>query len=164
MKNVIRVVEYLSAGLLFVVMVIITSSAISRYFFNAPLLDGDDLARLLLLPAIFFGLAGACHHDEHVRVDMLWERLRAKGRRCVDLFAIGVTAIVIGTMGVAAVGRVMDIHGSGVGTYELRMPMWPYFALACVAILLTALILLSRWITALRWHAAASQRDAGEQP
>jgi TRAP-type C4-dicarboxylate transport system permease small subunit len=57
MKRVITFLEYVGGGLLFVVMVLITASAVCRYVLNAPLLDSDDIARLLLLHLL---RAGGC--------------------------------------------------------------------------------------------------------
>ena len=103
MNRLVTVFQDVAGALLFVVMALITSSAIARYGFNRPLLDGDDIARLLLLPAVFFGLAGACDRGEHIQVDLIWERLSARGRLAIDRFANVVTLIVVGAMAVASV-------------------------------------------------------------
>ncbi len=163
MKKIIQFVEYVSGGLLFIVMIMITLSAISRYLFNAPLLDGDDIARLLLLPAIFFGLAGCCQHDEHIRVDLLWEYCRHHGRRLIEIIAASVTALVMLGLGLSAIGRVLDIYNSGVGTYELRMPMWPFFALACIALLLCAVIALKNLASQVRSTSRRTSTALGDE-
>jgi C4-dicarboxylate transporter, DctQ subunit len=144
MKKLVAFLEYSGGGLLFVVMTVITASSISRYMLNAPLMDSDEIARLLLLPAIFFGLAGACHHAEHIQVDLLWVRLSRRGREIVDYFADVVMTLFVATMAFAAVWRVLDIKASRVGTYELRLPMWPFFAVASIGLILSAVVLLRR--------------------
>lgn len=141
MKRVVAFLEYVGGGLLFVVMVLITSSAFCRYVLNAPLLDSDDLARLLLLPAIFFGLAGACHHGEHIQVDLLRETLSPRGRQLLDRFSLLIMTVFLGAMAYAAVLRVFDIQASRVGTYELRLPFWPFFALASTGLVLSVVVL-----------------------
>lgn len=144
MKRLVSFLEYAGGGLLFIVMVLITASAACRYLLNTPLLDSDDIARLLLLPAVFFGLAGACHHGEHIQVDLLWEQLAARGQALVDRFAGLVMALSISAMAFAAVTRVLDIKTSQVGTYELRFPLWPFFAVASLGLVLSALVLVRR--------------------
>jgi TRAP-type C4-dicarboxylate transport system permease small subunit len=144
MKRVITFLEYVGGGLLFVVMVLITASAFCRYALNAPLLDSDDLARLLLLPAIFFGLAGACHHGEHIQVDLLWETLSPRNRQLLDRFSLLIMTVCVGTMAYASVHRVFDIQASRVGTYELRLPLWPFFALASAGLVFSAVVLARR--------------------
>lgn len=146
MKRVVAFLEYVGGGLLFIVMVLITVSAFCRYALNAPLLDSDDLARLLLLPAIFFGLAGACHHGEHIQVDLLWEALGPRGRRLLDRFSLLVMTVCVGAMAYAAVRRVFDIQASRVGTYELRLPLWPFFALASAGLVLSVVVLARRLV------------------
>lgn len=150
MKRLLHAFQYLAGGLLFVVMVLITASAIARYGFNRPLLDGDDLARLLLLPAIFFGLAGACERGEHIQVDLIRERLKARGRLLMDRFADFVAMLVIGAMAIASVPRVQDIFASHVGTYELRLPLWPFFALASLGLLVTTAVMVLRVVRLFR--------------
>lgn len=144
MKPLIKTIEWLGGGLLFVVMVLITASAFSRYVFNAPLLDSDDISRLLLLPAIFFGLAAACYHGDHILVDLIWDSLGPTSKRVVDRFATIMMILIVGVMAYAAVGRVMDIRASQVGTYEMRIPLWPFFAVACVGLILSTVVLVWR--------------------
>ncbi len=144
MKRLIVFLEWVGGGLLFIVMALITSSAFSRYAFSAPLVDSDDIARLLLLPAIFFGLAGACHHGEHIQVDLLWNGLGNAARLQVDRFATLCMAVIVGAMAYSAIGRVIDIFDSNVGTYEMRIPLWPFFAVACLGLVLSAIVLVHR--------------------
>lgn len=157
MKKLIAFLEYAGGGLLFVVMVLITASAFSRYALNAPLLDSDDIARLLLLPAIFFGLAGACHHGDHIQVDLLWENLGERGKAWLDAFATLVMTVCMGAMAYASALRVLDIQASRVGTYELRLPLWPFFALASVGLILSAVVLARKLLTLATRPASADQ-------
>ena len=157
MKRLIAFLEYAGGGLLFVVMVLITASAVSRYVLNSPLLDSDDIARLLLLPAIFFGLAGACHHGEHIQVDLLWENLGDRGKAWLDGFATLVMTVCVGAMAYASALRVFDIHASRVGTYELRLPLWPFFALASLGLVLSALVLLRKLVVIATRPASSAQ-------
>lgn len=144
MRRLVAFLEYTGGGLLFVVMALITASAACRYLLNAPLLDSDDFARLLLLPAIFFGLAGACHHAEHIQVNLLWESLGPRGRAIVDRVAGLVMALSVALMAWAAVTRVVAVQASRVGTYELRVPLWPFFAIASVGLVLSAIVLVRK--------------------
>lgn len=146
MKKLVSFLEYAGGGLLFIVMALITASAACRYLLNAPLLDSDEIARLLLLPAVFFGMAGACHHAEHIQVDLLWEQLGQRGRALVDRFAGWVMTLFVALMAIAAVMRVADIRASQVGTYELRLPLWPFFAVASLGLVLSAIVLMRRLV------------------
>ncbi|MBL8380335.1 MAG: TRAP transporter small permease [Burkholderiales bacterium] len=141
MHRLVLFAERAGGVLLFLVMCLVTASAASRYAFARPMLDGDDLARLLLLPAILFGLVGACLHGEHIQVDLLWERLGPVGRRRIDVGARAVTLLIVGAMAIASIGRVFDIYSGRQGTFELRMPFWPFFAAASVGLCCAALVL-----------------------
>lgn len=159
MKQLIRFAEIVGGALLLVVLVLITASAISRYGFNRPLLDGDDIARLLLLPAIFFGLAGTCHRGEHIQVDLVWEQLRPAGRLAMDRLATFLMVVIVGAMAVASVPRVIDIYNSHQGTYEMRLPMWPFFAAASLGLILSGLVLVRRLFTLHQEGSAAALHE-----
>jgi C4-dicarboxylate transporter, DctQ subunit len=147
MKTLLTGLEYAAGTLLFLVMILITASALSRYAFNTPLLDSDDISRLMLLPAVFFGLASACHHGEHIQVDLLWERLGEKGRFQIDRLSTAAMVVFVSAIAYGAVWRVMDIRASQVGTYELRLPLWPFFAVASLGMVLSAVVLIHRLLT-----------------
>lgn len=160
MKRLIVFVEWTGGILLFAVMTLITLSALARYGFNRPLLDGDDIARLLLLPAIFFGLAGACHRGEHIQVDLLWERLSPRWRLAVDRLATGAMLLIVGAMAAASVPRVVDLMNSHVGTYELRLPLWPFFAIASLGLIFSAVVLAKRLLTLREADSLAAHEQA----
>ncbi|MGE0314391.1 MAG: TRAP transporter small permease [Lautropia sp.] len=141
MNRIIVAMEAAGGVALAAVMLIVTASAFGRYAFNSPLVDGDDLARLVLGPAIFWGFAGACRHGEHVRVDLLWEAASVRLRSIIDRFATGFTFVVVAAMATTAARRVLDLQASREGTYELRLPLWPSFAASFVGLAAGTLVL-----------------------
>lgn len=141
MDKLIVWMERIGGFFLFVITVLIAVSSTTRYLFSWPLPDADSLGRLLLGTVVFWGLAGACRHGEHIRVDLLWERLRASGRARVDRFATLFTLVAIATLAGAAWFKVREYVGNHEATYDLRLPVWPFYGLAWLGLLATVAVL-----------------------
>ena len=152
MDKLIKWMERVGALFLFIIAMMITISVTLRYIFNWPLPDSDAISRLLLAVVVFWGLAGACYHDEHIRVDLLWERLPARGQRLIDLFAMGFMLVAIGALAWASFGRVLDQRGTGEITYDLGVPLWPFYAMAWLGIVATLVTLAARLRGTRRQH------------
>lgn len=127
---------------LFVIMLLIAASAATRYLFNWPLPDSDGLGRLLLGVVVFWGLAGACKYDEHIRIDLVWERMSARARVWTNRFAMVFTLAAIGTLTGTAFVKVVEIMRSNETTYDLRLPVWPFYGLAWLGLVATVAVLL----------------------
>ena len=138
---------------LFVITVLIAVSSTTRYLFNWPLPDADSLGRLLLGTVVFWGLAGACRHQEHIRVDLLWEQLGPRGRALLDAVATLLTLAGIGLLAVAAWTKVVEYAGNHEVTYDLRLAVWPFYGLAWIGLLATVAVLV--WGLLRRSHDAA---------
>lgn len=126
---------------LFLIMSLVAVSAFTRYLFNWPLPDADSVGRLLLGTVVFWGLAGACRHGEHIRVDLLWERLGPVARAAVDRFALLFTLASVATLTGVAFFKVREYLHSHEATYDLRLPVWPFYGLAWLGLLATVAVL-----------------------
>ena len=146
MKRLIDWMETAGAASLLVITAVIAVSVTTRYVFNWPLPDGDALGRLLLGIVVFWGLAGACHYDEHIRVDLIWERMPPKWRRAVDLFALAFTLAALALLAWGAGDKILSTFRSNEHTYDLRIPLWPFHALAWIGILAAVTVLASRLV------------------
>lgn len=132
--------EKVGALALFLIMVLITLSAITRYVFNWILPDGDSVARYLLGVVTFWGLVSVIRHDEHIRVDLLWEWFKSTRRKYVYFVYTALTAGFVLAMGIMAFFRIQDVYFSLEGTYDLRIPIWPFLTLAWLGMLASILV------------------------
>lgn len=67
----VRVLETLSGGILFLLMSVTTVDVAGRYFFNAPLTGSVELTQLMLAAVVFVAMPVVCWREEHVSVDLL---------------------------------------------------------------------------------------------
>lgn len=146
MKAFIDKVE-LIAGLLLGAIALLTFAAVMlRWLFNYGLPDAFDFSRLLLGTAMFWGIALAGFHNRHIQVDGFWELAPAWGRRLIDIFATSVTLAFMALFAWMLEGKVTSVFLSNEQTFDLRLPVWPFHAVAALGIALASLLLLLRLI------------------
>lgn len=149
MKLLIDYMEKAGAFFLFVIMLLIATTAITRYLFNWPLPDGDAVSRLLLAIVVFWGFAAACLHDEHIQFDLIAEALPLRAKNICSIFALLITLGAVGTLTWSTLQRVSDFNASGQKTYELGLSLWPFYAIAWIGLLAAFVSLIRRLF---RWR------------
>jgi TRAP-type C4-dicarboxylate transport system permease small subunit len=115
----------LAALALLASMFLIGYSVVMRYFLNQPAAWVDELAGYLLVAAVMLAAADALLEGEHIAVDILTERLSARGRRWTalgGLVAVALSAALLTVEGADMVGfsRMVGLMSNG----YLAVPMW----------------------------------------
>ena len=134
-------IENLAAWALFALMALVASSVTARWLFNFPFPDWYDLSRLLLGIAVFWGIAAACGRDDYIRGDIFWNYLPDRLRYWID--AVGRLLILVFLLLVAwkFFDKTIDVRTTGQETSELRLKIWPFYAIAWVGTLLAVAVL-----------------------
>ena len=82
-----------------VIVLVMASNVLLRYSFSMGTVWAQELEWHLLVPLILFGMTYALRHGEHVRVDIVYARLSARGKLIVDfvsaLLTVAVAALII---------------------------------------------------------------------
>lgn len=81
-------VGYFSAVLLLLLIANVFYDVIMRYLLNDVSIGMQELEWHLFSMIFLFGVAYTLQADGHVRVDVIYERLSAKGRAVVDIFGV----------------------------------------------------------------------------
>lgn len=137
----------LIAGLLLGGIALLTFSAVmARWLFNYGIPDAFDFSRLLLGTAMFWGIASAGFRNRHIQVDGLWEMLPRKGKWVIDVIATVITLAFFALFAWMLQTKVVSVYASSEQTFDLRLPVWPFHALAALGILLASILLLLRLI------------------
>ena len=95
---------------------------------------------------MFWGIALAGFHNRHIQVDGFWELAPAWGKRAIDIFATSVTLAFMALFAWMLKGKVMSVLASNEQTFDLRLPVWPFHAVAALGIALAATLLLLRLV------------------
>jgi TRAP-type C4-dicarboxylate transport system permease small subunit len=146
-----RVGVVLAAASLLVSMTLIGYSVVMRYFLNQPIAWVDELAGYLLVGSVMLAAADALLGEEHISVDILVERLSARGRHIsllIGLVAVAASAALLAVEGadMVAFSRMVDLKSNG----YLEVPMWMPQILVPIGAVLMGLAALVAFVAAWR--------------
>jgi TRAP-type transport system small permease protein len=105
-------------------------SVILRKVFSTSIPDSYDFGRMLLGISIFWGIAATSYRGGHITVDLVWSLASPRNRRLIDIFATLVLLFVVTMQTIMLFDKVAQTRLDHVLTYDLRLPTWPFFALA----------------------------------
>lgn len=127
------------SGILFMVLMLMqTASVASRALFSQPLVVVYDLGRLLFVSGVFLGVSYVQGNREHIRIEMLTDRLPHKAKYWFELFgyllAIMITSIIVWQTGLNAWNEfVTKNYTMGI----VSLPLWPaHFAVTFGVVIL----------------------------
>ncbi len=101
-----------------------------RYLFSISIPDAYDTGRMLLGILIFWGIAATSYRGTHITVDVLWSNVGPRAQRFIDVFATLVLLLVVSVQTYTLFDKVAGTYRDNVLTFDLRMPTWPFFAIA----------------------------------
>jgi TRAP-type C4-dicarboxylate transport system permease small subunit len=128
----IDTIEMIAAIFVGVVAADVFISVLLRYFLNVSIPDSYDFGRLLLGILIFWGIGATSYRGTHITVDLLWANVGPRLRRAMDIFATLVLLFVVTVHTYTLYDKVAATRADHVLTFDLRLPTWPFFAIAWV--------------------------------
>ena len=130
MDRFIDSIELVAAFFVGIVAADIFISVLLRYFFAIPIPDAYDFGRLLLGILIFWGIAATSYRGTHITVDLVWANVGPRWQRVIDVFATLVLLFVVTVQTYTLFDKVVSTYRDNVLTFDLRLPTWPFFAVA----------------------------------
>jgi TRAP-type C4-dicarboxylate transport system permease small subunit len=123
-------IEWTAAIFVGIVAADVFISVLLRYFFNLSIPDSYDFGRLLLGILIFWGIGATSYRGTHITVDLLWANVGPAYQRAMDIFATLVLLFVVTVHSWTLLDKVVSTRADNVLTFDLRIPNWPFFAVA----------------------------------
>jgi TRAP-type C4-dicarboxylate transport system permease small subunit len=143
MDRFIDSIELIAAAFVGIVAVNTFVAIFMRKFFAVTIPDYYDFGRLLLGILIFWGIAATSYRGSHITVDLVWANVTPRYQRWIDIFATLVLLFVVTVQTLTLFDKVRTTYQDNVLTYDLRLPNWPFFAVAWIgdvsAVLLIAI-------------------------
>jgi TRAP-type transport system small permease protein len=130
MDRFIDSIELMAAIIVGIVAADVFISVLVRYLFGLSIPDSYDFGRLLLGILIFWGIGATSYRGTHITVDLLWANVGPKLQRAMDIFATLVLLFVVAVHSWTLFDKVASTRADNVLTFDLRLPTWPFFALA----------------------------------
>jgi TRAP-type transport system small permease protein len=126
----IAAIEWTAAVFVGIVAADVFISVLLRYFFNLSIPDSYDFGRLLLGILIFWGIGATSYRGTHITVDLLYANVGPRWQRAMDIFATLVLLFVVTVHSWTLFDKVVSTRADNVLTFDLRIPNWPFFAVA----------------------------------
>ena len=123
-------IELIAATFIGIVAADIFLSVMLRYFFSVQIPDAYDFGRLLLGILIFWGIAATSYRGTHITVDLLYSNVGPRFQRFIDVFATLVLLFVVTVQTYTLYDKVWTTRADHVLTFDLRLPVWPFFLVA----------------------------------
>ena len=130
MDAFIDTIEWVAAIFVGIVAADIFISVLLRNLFSISIPDSYDFGRLLLGILIFWGIAATSYRGGHITVDLVWANVPPRQQRLIDVFATLVLLFVVTVQTYTLFDKVKGTYYDHVLTYDLRLPTWPFFAIA----------------------------------
>ena len=130
MDRFIDTIELIAAVFVGLVAANIFISVLLRYFFAASIPDAYDLGKNMLGILIFWGIAATSYRGSHITVDLVWASASPRWQRVIDIFATLVLLFVVTVMTVMLFDKVRQTYAQHIVSYDLGVPIWPFYALA----------------------------------
>src|SRR5947208_12655618 len=135
MDRFIDSIEWIAAIFVGVVAADVFISIVLREFCSYSIPDSYSFGQLLLGILIFWGIAATSYRGTHITVDLLYANISPRWQRIMDVFATLVLLFVVSVQTYTLFDKVVATRDSNLQTFDLRLPVWPFVALACIAYL-----------------------------
>jgi TRAP-type C4-dicarboxylate transport system permease small subunit len=129
MDRFIDGIELIAAVFIGLVAAIVFFTVMLRYF-GIDIPDSYDFGMLLLGILIFWGIAATSYRGTHITVDLVWANAGPRGKRMIDVFATLVLLFVVMVQTYTLYDKVASTYAANISTFSLRLPTWPFFAVA----------------------------------
>jgi TRAP-type C4-dicarboxylate transport system permease small subunit len=130
MDRFIDGIELIAAFFAGVVALDIFVAVMLRYFLAVQIPDSYDFGRLLLGILIFWGIAATSYRGTHITVDLVYASVGPRLQRFIDVFATLMLLFVVTVQTYTLFDKVTSTRAENVLTFDLRLPVWPFFLLA----------------------------------
>jgi TRAP-type C4-dicarboxylate transport system permease small subunit len=130
MDRFIDSIEWLAALFIGIVAADVFISVMLRYFFGFTIPDAYDFGQLLLGILIFWGIAATSYRGTHITVDLIWANVGPTWQRVIDVFATLVLLFIVSVQTYTLYDKVVSTYASNLLTFDLRLPVWPFYLVA----------------------------------
>lgn len=165
MKKIVKLYDTLEAYVLVLALafstLLIFVQVIFRYVLNDSITWSEELARYIFIWMIWLGTSVSMKTKEHIRMDMLMNKVHGKGKYILEL----VSGIIMLAFCIFLVkygyDLVMSMMSRGNKSVALRLPMWIVYSSLPFSQLIVALRLIGNIVSDAR--KLFSSQPAGEE-
>ncbi|MDN4606256.1 TRAP transporter small permease [Sporosarcina highlanderae] len=151
LKKVWDLFEEISAGTFFFGgITLIFYGVFMRYVFNEPKAWVEEVVRYVIIWGVFLGFALALRHNQHIQVDMLYDKLSARMKKVLDIFATSVSIAFCVAYTYYGIVLVASRYHSGMVSLDVGIPMWIIYLILPISGTLFLLRFIERLVQLIR--------------
>jgi TRAP-type C4-dicarboxylate transport system permease small subunit len=148
-ENATKILNWFAVTIvLTLLMVLVSVNAAMRYGFNSPIAWAEDVVGLLLITLVFFSLSHCWVEGGHVRMTLIYEHLKGRGKAVLEVLAAGAGLFFWGLLFYRSL---LDIS-SAIELHEMMdvsgIILWPLRSLLSVGLLMLNLQMVVSFIDA----------------
>jgi TRAP-type C4-dicarboxylate transport system permease small subunit len=144
MDRFIDSIEWIAAIFVGVVALDVFVSIMLREFFSYSIPDSYSFGQQLLGILIFWGIAATSYRGAHITVDLVYANIPPLWQRAMDVFGTLVLLFVVTVQTYTLFDKVVTTYHDNVQTFDLRIPVWPFFAVAWIGDVAAVLLIAVR--------------------
>lgn len=134
------------AGVLVVMMLLITMDVLLRYFLNRPVKGSFELVEFMMAIVVCLGMAYTGVQKGHVAVEIVVSRFSPRAQALVDSFTYLVSTILFSLISWKSVVHAKVLMGSGLTSSILYVPVYPFVFVVAFGSGLLSLVFLVHFI------------------
>lgn len=143
--------EEVSAGTFFFAgITLIFYGVIMRYVFNEPKAWVEEVVRYAIIWGTFLGFSIALRHNQHIQVDILYDKLPKGGKKVVDIIATTISILFCVAYTYYGFILVENRYTSGMVSLDVGIPMWIVYLILPISGVLFLLRFIERLVNQLR--------------
>lgn len=119
-----RALHYVSGALIVGLMLLTAANILSRWTMGNPIRGTIELTEIGMVAIVFLGFAYAQVREDHIRVDLLYDRLGSRGRTILGVFAAIISLVTVAVMAWRLHDYVGVLRASGRTTSSLSIPLY----------------------------------------
>lgn len=142
--------EILAAIFFSIGILLIFYGVVMRYIMNDPQAWVEEVSRYSLIWGVFLGFGLALKHNQHIQVDILYDKLNNTGKLIMNLIATGLSIVFCLIYTYYGYILVENRYTSGMVSLDVGIPMWFVYLILPLSGVLFLLRFIERLVNILR--------------
>lgn len=127
-----RVSGILSMVFIFLLMILITADVGLRVSLNKPITGAIEIAELLMVVIVFFGLSWTAQNKMHIKVDLIVSHYPKRTQKIIDIVNYAITLIVTAVLCWRTFVETGNVKLFGLVSAYIEVPKYPFYAIAAI--------------------------------
>lgn len=153
--------NYIMSFGLMAISAIVFINVIARYFFATSFSWSEELSRNIVIWITFLGVSSCARYDTHVKVDLLPNMLKGKGKKYHEVLVNSLMVLLSAYMAYISFSFMMVQYRGGNTSVAIAIPIWTIYLSTVVGFTFCVYVYARRVWNTLRERSGDTQIDGG---